>query len=111
MFNAISVGSASNGRANARDRALRIFHQKADHLAHEARLLKSSASDAVEDGLYFAKRALKTAKRRLKDSADLRDEAIRRVKREPLKAVGLALAVGICVGMVLSSASPWRTHS
>jgi len=107
MFNAMPIGSAANGRASVRDRALGMFHQKADHFAHEARLLKSSASDVVEDGVYFAKRALKTAKRRLLDSVDLRDEAIRRVKREPLKAVGLALGVGICVGMVLSR----RAHS
>ena len=50
------------------------------HVAHEARVLKTKATDAVEDGI---------------------DEATHRIKRDPLKAVGIAFAIGVPVGAVI----------
>ncbi len=85
-----AVGSA------VRERATEAVKQAA-HLAHEARLLKSLAEDAVEDGVYAARRAAKRAQRGL---ADLRDEAVYRVKREPIKAMSVVLAVGVLAGVV-----------
>jgi ElaB/YqjD/DUF883 family membrane-anchored ribosome-binding protein len=66
------------------------------HLSHDARMLKSVATDAVNDGIYEARRAVKCVER---DLADVRDEAAYRVKREPLKAVGVAVGFGVCVGV------------
>jgi ElaB/YqjD/DUF883 family membrane-anchored ribosome-binding protein len=60
----------------------------------------TAASDAVEDGVHAAKRAFKAAQRGLENAADLRDEAAYRVKREPLKAVGLAFGAGLLMGVV-----------
>jgi ElaB/YqjD/DUF883 family membrane-anchored ribosome-binding protein len=73
----------------------------AAHLSHEAQLLKTVAADIVEDGVYAAKRVLKKARRVTERAADLRDQAEYRIKREPFKFVGLAVAIGIPIGLLL----------
>jgi len=80
-----------------RDRAVDTVRQAA-HVAHEARLLKTLATDAMEDGVHAAKRAIT---RRMHDLDDLRESAAYRVKRAPLLAVGLAAAGGVLVGVAL----------
>jgi ElaB/YqjD/DUF883 family membrane-anchored ribosome-binding protein len=69
--------------------------------------IKNLAADAVEEGVRAARRALKTAKRGIENAGDLRDEAAYQVKREPLKAVGLAFGAGLLVGVVASWVG-WR---
>jgi ElaB/YqjD/DUF883 family membrane-anchored ribosome-binding protein len=69
----------------------------AAHLTHEARLLKSVAEDAIEEGLHKAKRAVR---RRVREIQDLRDDAVRQVRRQPLAAVGAALGAGLLTGLV-----------
>jgi ElaB/YqjD/DUF883 family membrane-anchored ribosome-binding protein len=83
-----------------RDKAVDAIRHAA-HASHEARLLKTIAVDAVEDGVYAAKRAIKTARRWTQTAVDFRDEAAYRIKREPFKFVGLALGAGIQLGLVL----------
>lgn len=73
------------------------FLRQAAHLSHEARLLKSVAIDAAEDGMYAAKRTIKKA---AQCALDARDELTMRVKREPLKVLALALGVGAVLGLV-----------
>jgi ElaB/YqjD/DUF883 family membrane-anchored ribosome-binding protein len=85
-----------------RDRVLDGCRQAA-HVSHEARLLKSVAQDAIEDGLYAAKRAVKSVRRRAEDIGDLKDEAIHRLKRRPLLAVTSALGVGVALGLVVAT--------
>jgi ElaB/YqjD/DUF883 family membrane-anchored ribosome-binding protein len=70
--------------------------RQAAHLSHEAHLVKSITTDAVEDGVYAAQRALKTARRRMED---VQDEAVHRVKRHPLEAIGLAVGIGLVAGL------------
>lgn len=72
--------------------------QRAAHFAHEARLIKSMAADAVEDGVYATKRAVKGMKRSIDD---LKDETAHYVKRQPFKAVGIAAAVGLVTGAII----------
>ena len=67
------------------------------HVSHEAKLLKTIATDAVEDGVHAARRAIK---RGTQDIVDFKDEAVIRVKREPIKAVGLAFGVGVALGAI-----------
>jgi ElaB/YqjD/DUF883 family membrane-anchored ribosome-binding protein len=74
----------------------------AAHISHEAQLLKTVAADAVEDGVYAAKRALKKARRFTERAVDLRDQAAYRIKRQPFRFLGLALGVGIQVGLILA---------
>lgn len=66
--------------------------RRAAHASHEARLLKSVATDALEDGVRSTRRAVKVAAHNL---IDARDEVAYRIKREPLKAVGIAFGAGI----------------
>jgi ElaB/YqjD/DUF883 family membrane-anchored ribosome-binding protein len=72
------------------------------HLSHEAQLLKSLAADAVDDGVHAAKRAIKSVRRRVQELDDLKDEAAHRVKRQPFKAVGIAVGVGFVLGVAVS---------
>ena len=81
-----------------RDRVIDAARHAA-HISHDAQLLKSLAADAVEDGAHAAKRAIQSVKRRIDDLGDLTDEAAHRVRRQPLKAVGIAVGVGLIVGM------------
>lgn len=74
-----------------RERAVDAVRHVA-HASHEARLLKSVATDALEDGVRLARRAVKVAAHNL---AETRDDVVYRIKREPLKAVGLAFGSGI----------------
>ena len=64
-------------------------------------LLKSLAADAIEDGVHAAKRTIMSVQRRVENLADLKDEAAHRVKRQPFKAVGMAVGVGLVLGMAV----------
>lgn len=72
--------------------------RQATHLSHKARLLKSVAKDAIEDGVHAAERAIKSVQRRVEELEDLKDEAIHRVKRQPLQAVGAGFGIGLALG-------------
>ena len=72
--------------------------RRAAHVSHEVRLAKSVARDAIEDGVYAAKRALKQVQRGVRSLEDMKDETARYVKRQPLLAVGIAAGVGVLVG-------------
>lgn len=89
--------SAANEQKKVRDRAIDAVRQAA-HVAHEARLFKTLASDAVEDRVHAAKRAITHG---LHELEDLRDSAAHRVKRAPLMTVGLAFAGGILFGLLV----------
>ena len=74
----------------------------AAHLSHEAQLLKSVTADLVDDGVYAAKRALKTVRRVTEGATDLRDRAGYRIKRRPFTFIGIALGIGIQAGLILA---------
>jgi len=70
------------------------------HLSHEARLIKSLATDAVEDAVHATNQAIKTAKRRVHDLAYRRYEVAHRIRQEPFKAIGMAFGAGVLVSAV-----------
>ena len=72
------------------------FLRQAVHLSREARLLKSVATDVVEDGVYAARRTIKKA---TQHALEARDELAFRVKREPLKTLAFAVGVGALLGL------------
>jgi ElaB/YqjD/DUF883 family membrane-anchored ribosome-binding protein len=94
---AAAFAPSEETKAQVKERVVEAARRLA-HASHESRLLKTVAEDAVEDGLYAAKRAMKTVHRKLDEMRDVREEAIRRVKRQPLQAVGIALGAGIVLG-------------
>ena len=70
------------------------------HLSHEMRRLKSLAQDAIGDGIYTTKRAMKAARRRVEQLRDVKEAAIYRVKRQPVQAVGAAFGIGVAFGLI-----------
>ena len=90
----------------ARDRVADVV-SKAAHVAHEARLLKTLASDAVEDGVYAAKRAITRGAHEIED---LREAAVHRVKKAPLVSIALAAGGGLLLGIAIGrwGRSPYR---
>jgi len=83
-----------------RDRVIDACRQAA-HCSHEAQLLKSLAGDAVDDGIHAARRAIKSVRRGVEELGDLKDEAAHRVKRQPLKALSVAVGVGLVLGLAV----------
>ena len=81
------------------DRGLDALRQVSD-LSDEARRLKSVAADVIEDGVHTVKRTAKTLRQ---DAVDVRDEVTYRVKREPIKALAVAFAVGTLAGLLLGA--------
>jgi ElaB/YqjD/DUF883 family membrane-anchored ribosome-binding protein len=67
-------------------------------LSHDAHAATSRAADAVEDGVYAAKRAMRRGVAQLED---LHEESIHRVKRHPLKSLGLGVGVGLALGIAI----------
>ena len=100
MTSATSETPETASSVSVPDRAIDACRQAA-HLSHEARLLKSLATDAIDDGVHAAKRAIKSVRRSVEELGDLKEEAAHRVKRQPLKAVGVALGVGLVLGLAV----------
>jgi ElaB/YqjD/DUF883 family membrane-anchored ribosome-binding protein len=74
--------------------------RRAAHVSHEARLIKSLATDAVEDAVHATNQAIKTAKRRMQNLADRRYEVAHRIRQEPFKAIGIAFGAGVLLSAV-----------
>ena len=100
MTSATSATPETASCVSVRDRAIDAGRQAA-HLSHEARLLKARMTDAIDDGMHAAKRAIKSVRRGVEELGDLKAEAVHRVKRQPVKAVGLALGVGLVLGLAV----------
>jgi ElaB/YqjD/DUF883 family membrane-anchored ribosome-binding protein len=100
MTIAAAAASEAESEPTVRDRVIDACRHAA-HVSHEARLLKSLAADAVDDGVHAAKRAMKSVRHGVEELGDLRDEAAHRVKRQPLWAVGIALGIGLVSGFAL----------
>ena len=81
-------------------------YRKATDVARDAREFTNMATDAVDDGVHAAKRALRTARRQVANVTDWRDEAVYRVKRQPLRTIGLVFGVGVLAGVVIH----WASH-
>jgi ElaB/YqjD/DUF883 family membrane-anchored ribosome-binding protein len=99
------IQTPESERPNVADRIVDAARHAA-HISHEARLVKSLACDAMEDGAHEAKRAVtKSLKRGIERLEDIRDEGVHYVKRQPLKAIAMAAGAGLMVGI----AAAWIT--
>lgn len=68
----------------------------AAHVPHHTGSMTALAQEAVTDGLDAAKRTTRAIQRGIEK---LEDEGHYYVRRHPLKTVGLAVGVGVCIGM------------
>ena len=68
---------------------------------------RSMAEEAIEDGLHATKRAMKAARRQVEAVEDFKEEAINRIRREPFKAVGMAVGAGVLIGMAVGFVGGW----
>ena len=69
-------------------------------LSHEAHVLTSAATEAIEDGVHTVKRTARTLRR---DALELRDAVTYRVKREPIKAMAMAFGAGTLAGLMAAA--------
>ena len=73
-----------------------------DDVMDQVTKMKSMITEAVDDGMRSAMRAIKQGRRVAEDAVDdakqAIDDAKRAVKRNPFQAVGVALAAGIAIG-------------
>src|SRR4029434_4844462 len=83
-----------NDKSNLLEKA-RHVGERLREAGGEVSRLKTEASQAVEDAVTEAKRL---AKRSRYAAEDLIDDAAHRVKRDPLRSVGLGLAIGLGIG-------------
>ena len=83
-------------KSTVRDRVVETLREAA-RLPREAHLPKS-VQEAVEDAVHSTTRAIKMGQRRV---SDLKDEAIYRVKRQPLQVVGGAFGIGLALGLAV----------
>jgi ElaB/YqjD/DUF883 family membrane-anchored ribosome-binding protein len=88
-------------KPSAADRVVDAVRQAA-HLSHRTHMVKSMARDAGEESIHAAKRAIRRVQRRIEALEDLKDEGAHYVKRQPLKAVGLAFGIGIQLGVLIA---------
>jgi ElaB/YqjD/DUF883 family membrane-anchored ribosome-binding protein len=83
-----------NEKTNLLGKAMHVREQLAE-VEDKAARLKTAASHAVEDAVTEAKRF---AKRSRYAAEDLIEDAAHRVKHDPLRSVGLGLAIGLGIG-------------
>jgi ElaB/YqjD/DUF883 family membrane-anchored ribosome-binding protein len=99
------IQTPESEKPNVADRIVDAARHAA-HMSHEARLVKSLACDAIEDGAHDAKRAVtKSVQRGIERLEDIKDEGVHYVKRQPLKAIAMAAGIGLMVGI----AAAWIT--
>jgi ElaB/YqjD/DUF883 family membrane-anchored ribosome-binding protein len=70
-----------------------------DDVLREVSKIRTTVTEAVDDGVKSAVRAMKQGRDAAEDAID---DARRTVKRNPLQSVGIVFAVGVLVGAVIS---------
>lgn len=82
----------------------------AEEIENKVGTLRDKVVEAVRDAIRtdepegladVAHKASRIVRRRMADAADLRDETIYRIKRQPVRAVALAFGAGAVIGVVL----------
>jgi ElaB/YqjD/DUF883 family membrane-anchored ribosome-binding protein len=78
-----------------------------DSIRRRAERTRDAISDSIDDGIHQARRALTHGRQAAEDATDL----VRlRVRRDPVRALGLALAVGVLSGVLIAQLLPRRSR-
>jgi len=83
-----------NKKITLRGKAVHVGEHLAE-VGNKAARLKTAASHAVEDAVTEAKRFAKRSRYAVED---LMEGTVHRIKREPLRSVGLGVAIGLGTG-------------
>jgi hypothetical protein len=75
------------------------------HFSERAESVKSIAQEAIEEGIHAGKRAMKRVRRGVDRLEDVKEEAARRIKRQPFPAAGVFLGAGLLLGVAVG----WMT--
>ena len=78
--------------------AARDAQQRLAHFAKEAVQMKPSIAERIEDGVKTARRAVKHGYRAAEDYVD---DTTHRIKRDPLRVLGICFAAGVAAGWLL----------
>jgi len=70
-----------------------------DDILHEVSRIKSIVTDAVDDGVQSALRAVKQGRDAAQDAVH---DARYAIKRNPLQAAGILVAVGVVIGSLVT---------
>ena len=84
-------------------KASREAEQRLAHFGQGAVQMKAAIAEKIEDGMNTARRAVKQGYRAAEDFAG---DTTHRIKRDPLRAVGLCFVAGVAAGWLL----PHRTR-
>jgi ElaB/YqjD/DUF883 family membrane-anchored ribosome-binding protein len=87
-----------------KDNISKAAHEAEERLTHfgkEAVRMRSTIGEAIEDGKHTARRAVKQGYRAAEDFVD---DTAYRIKRDPLRALGLTFVAGIAAGWLLRTA-------
>ncbi len=69
-----------------------------------ATAVQGSALDQIDHVVQASKDAIKTIRHKVEDVQDLRHEFVHQVRREPIKAVAIALGAGALLGALTAFA-------
>ena len=91
----------------ARDLAQDLLEKQAtvEEILHEVSRFKTMVTDAVEDGVESALRAVKNGRDAAEDALH---DARYAIKRNPLQAAGIVFAAGVMLGGILTLVSMRR---
>lgn len=76
----------------------RKAEERLTHFGNEAVRMKATIAEAIEDRMNTARRA---AKRGYRATEDFVDDTKHRIKRDPLRALGLSFVAGVAAGLAL----------
>lgn len=96
-------------KANVPDRITDAIRHAA-HFSHQVRLMKSMARDAGEEGVHAAKRALRRVQWGIERLDDATHDAAYRIRRQPLKSVGVAAVAGVLIGVAIGCLATRVAH-
>jgi ElaB/YqjD/DUF883 family membrane-anchored ribosome-binding protein len=83
--------------------ASREAEQRLAHFGRGAVRMKTAIAEKIDDGMNTARRAAKNGYRA---AEDLADDTTHRIKRDPVRAVGICFVAGVAAGWLLPHRTP-----
>ena len=77
------------------------MHVARRRIVHTRRDCSSPSRPTPSNMAFTPQSAITSVKRGVEELAELKDEGVQRVRRQPLRAVGIALGVGLVLGLAV----------